>query len=261
MPTRTQKSKLHKLLKQYRRQYLIKRYESLDESATRLMINSFLTEVLGYTELDEIKTEYTIKGTYADYVIQINRKKHFIVEVKAIDLDLSEKHLMQSVNYAANEGIDWVLLTNGRRFELYKVLFTKPINAKRIFSFDLSDEEQLKAAVDFLIYLTKRSVLRKELNHFWKRFEALDPASLHRYLYTQEVIRYLRRTLRRKTGVLFSEDDILDSLHKIVTTRVSSTQPKEPITCRRKRKESSRSDITLKTQRPDLDAPKTQLSP
>ena len=44
-------------------------------------------------------------------------------EVKALSLNLSSNHLRQSINYGANEGIDFVLLTNGRVFELYKVLF------------------------------------------------------------------------------------------------------------------------------------------
>ena len=92
-------------LKNYRKKYLVEKYFKLDESATRLMINSFLTDVLGYAELDEIKTEYTIKSTYADYVIQLDKKQHIVVEVKAIQIDLSENHIRQALGYAANEGI------------------------------------------------------------------------------------------------------------------------------------------------------------
>ena len=128
MPTTHQKEQLYKSLKDYKKRYLRKKYAELDESATRLMINSLLTDVLGYTELEDIKTEYRIRGEYADYIIQLARKKHFVVEVKAVQLDLSEKHLRQSINYAANEGIDWIILTNGRQIELYKVIFGKPIN-------------------------------------------------------------------------------------------------------------------------------------
>jgi hypothetical protein len=70
------------------------------------MINSLLTDILGYKELEEAKTEYRIRFEYADYVIQVKRKKHFVVEVKPIAIDLSEGHLRQSLSYAANEGID-----------------------------------------------------------------------------------------------------------------------------------------------------------
>lgn len=236
MATQTQKNTLLKALKEYKSKYLIKKYSNLDESATRLMVNGFLVDVLGYTELDEIRTEYNIKGTYADYVIQIDRKKHVIVEVKAIELDLSDRHTAQAVNYAANEGIDWVMLTNGRRFELYKVLFSKPIDAKKIFSFDLRDMDQLKKSVDYLIYLTKKSVLKDELNDFWARFQALEPNNLHKFLYSEEVVRFLRRTLKKKTGLSFSEEDILDSVHQIIVTKIESKKPSSPTVLTRKRK-------------------------
>lgn len=90
-------------LKKFKRKYLKEKYLELDESATRLMINSFLTEVLEYKELDEIKTEQAIKGTYADYVIQLDKKPQLVIEVKAIQIDINEKHIRQAVNYASNE--------------------------------------------------------------------------------------------------------------------------------------------------------------
>ena len=106
MPTATQIKSLEKKLKEYKRRFLAKRNNELDEASTRIMINYFLMDVLGYTEFEEIKTEHRVSGEYADYVIQLGRKKHFIIEVKSVSLDLSDKHLRQAVNYAANEGID-----------------------------------------------------------------------------------------------------------------------------------------------------------
>ena len=103
MATANQLQELRNKLKDYKRKYLKKEFSALDESATRIMTNNFLTEILGYQELVEIKTEFRIRSEYADYVVQLKRKKHFVVEVKSIGLDLSEKHLRQSLSYAANE--------------------------------------------------------------------------------------------------------------------------------------------------------------
>jgi hypothetical protein len=125
-------------IKDYKKKFLDKPLGELDESGTRLLINHFLTEILGYETLSEVKTEYMIKGTYADYVVQIGGKRHFLVEVKALSLNLSANHLRQSINYGANEGIDFVLLTNGRVFELYKVLFVyanKCIHINQFFKY------------------------------------------------------------------------------------------------------------------------------
>ena len=229
MPTQNQIKILSNKLKEYKKKYLKKQYDSLDESATRLMVNSFLIDVLGYTELDEIKTEYAIRGEYADYIIQLARKKHFVVEVKSVQLDLSEKHLRQSVNYAANEGIDWVILTNGKQIELYKVLFLKPIESRKVFHFDLSDSDDLKEMPEFLIYITKKSVEKNELENFWKRFEALEPTQLSKYLYSSEIVKSLKKILRRKTGLSFDEKNIIDSLHKLICTEIESNKPKASI--------------------------------
>ena len=77
MATNNQLAAIKENLKTYKRKYLRKEFSSVDESATRIMINYFLTEILGYRELEEIKTEYRIRQEYADYVVQLKRKKHF----------------------------------------------------------------------------------------------------------------------------------------------------------------------------------------
>ena len=104
-------AKLLDALKKYSKKYLNSNLTELDESGTRLMINSFLMDVLGYAPIEEIKTEYMIKGTYADYVVQLGGTRHFLVEVKALSLNLAPAHLRQAINYGANEGIYWALLT------------------------------------------------------------------------------------------------------------------------------------------------------
>lgn len=236
MPTQNQKDVLLKKLREYKKKYLKKEFTELDESGTRIMVNALLTEVLGYKELEDIKTEYAIKGGYADYVIQLKRKKHFIVEVKAIQLDILERHLRQSVNYAANEGIDWVLLTNGRQVELYRVIFSKPIREQRIFGYDLSNTTELNNATNFLVYLSKKSIIKNELEHFWLRFQALEPSNLCRNLFDSEVIRFLRRILKKKTGLYFNDSDILESIHRIISTEIVCNMPRNPLSVIKKEK-------------------------
>ena len=189
--------KLLQSLKDYKKQFLDKPLGDLDESGTRLLINHFLTDMLGYKTLEEVKTEYMIKGTYADYVIQLSGKRHFLVEVKALSLNLSDKHLRQSINYGANEGIDWVLLTNGKSFELYRVIFEKPISHEIVFSIDLSDLAALKSNADKLQFLHKDSVTKNGLDILWKRHSALAPKNLCRFLFSEEIVAFLQRELKK----------------------------------------------------------------
>lgn len=227
MATENQKKQLEKRLREYRKKYLIRKENlKLDESATRLMVNYFLTDVLGYVELEDIKTEYNIRGEYADYVIQLARKKHFVIEVKAIELDLNERHLRQSTAYAANEGIDWIVLFNGKQIQLYRVIFAKPIAVHKVFDYDLSDLQTIKLAAENIIHLCKQGVVKQELSEYWKRFDALTPINLAKHIYTVDVISAIRRKLRKATGITFSEEDICKALEDLVQHEHPIMKPK-----------------------------------
>lgn len=226
MPTTKQLNDLKSKLKSYKRKYLKKEFASLDESATRIMTNSFLTEVLGYKELEEIKTEYRIRSEYADYVIQLNRKKHFVVEVKSIDIDISDKHLRQSMSYAANEGIDWILLLNGREIQLYRLNFSKPITTSLIFSLDLTNADDFKKAPDMIWHLSKYAVQKGDLEDFWKRANALELTNLAKVLYSEKVVKRLRTDLKEQTGIYFQLEDVAESLCELVRNEVDFPKPK-----------------------------------
>lgn len=216
MLTSSKKTKLLNALKSYKKKFLDRNLTELDESGTRLMINTFLSDVLGYLPIEEIKTEYMIKGTYADYVIQTNGVRHFLVEVKALSFQLSEKHLRQTVNYGANEGIEWALLTNGKHFDFYKILFNKPIESRKIFSVDLSDAVTIKTAANNLQYLHKDAIAKKSLKLLWNKCEALHPENVAGIIYSKEVIATIKKIIKNKYGERCDDDELLKSLHRIV---------------------------------------------
>lgn len=218
MATTHQRELLEKNLRDYRKKWLGKsKGKSLNEADTRICVNDFLTDVLGYQMHEEIKTEYAIRGQYADYVIQLKRKKQFVVEVKAMEIDLNAKHLLQATHYAADEGIDWVMLTNGMNIELHRVIFSKPVSDVRIFKFDLSDLSQIERASDALVNLTKRAVEKGELEEYWKRFDALSPLKLVKTMYTEEIMGAIRRKIKKDSGMNFDQADVLNAVHELVT--------------------------------------------
>lgn len=51
MLTPAKRAKMQSALKAYKKTYLDKNLTELDESGTRLMINAFLSDVLGYTPI------------------------------------------------------------------------------------------------------------------------------------------------------------------------------------------------------------------
>jgi hypothetical protein len=216
-------------LKDYKKRYLTKNLSDLDESGTRIMINTFLTSILGYQELEEIKTEFMIKGTYADYIVQTGGKRHFLVEVKAFSLDLSDKHLRQAVNYGANEGIEWAVLTNGRHFQFYKILFEKPITEKLVFEIDFNAEDyDVKDALELLMYFHKDAIVKGSLNNLWSRYTALEPAGLAALLFSPHVVTFLKKELKSKYDTKFEDEDILEALTEIVCSEIPLERLKIP---------------------------------
>lgn len=216
MLSKLKQEKLLLSLKSYCKKYMHGGIKELDESGTRIMINTFLSEVLGYLQIEEIKTEYMIRGTYADYVIQTKGIRHFLVEVKAFSLSLSENHLRQAINYGANEGIEYAMLTNGKQFDFYKIIFSKPIESEKIFTIDLSEGLHLKQAVEFLQFLHKDAINNNGLELLWNKTLALEPKNIAGLLYAPAIINFLKKSLKEKYKRQFSDEEIETSLKKII---------------------------------------------
>ena len=104
----------------------------VNESDTVTIITDMLEEIFGFDKYSEITREYAIQGTYCDLAITSNKKIEYLIEVKAIGLDLNDKHLKQAVNYASREGIKWVVLTNGIRWGIYRVSLDDKVQSDRI---------------------------------------------------------------------------------------------------------------------------------
>lgn len=236
MLTKSKQKLLLDAIKLYHKRYLKKHNPELDESGTRLMINSFLTDVLGFAPIEEVKTEQLIRGAYADYVIQLKGKRHFLIEAKKLGIELSEKHLRQARQYCADEGIEFVILTNGKQWNCYKIHFEKPIRETQIFSFDLSNPSNFKEIVQTVQYLSKYSVANKGLDLLWNKCVALDTKNVAGLLHNKPIINFLKRTLTKKYKHKFSDDEIGYSLNRIISESIQLEDVNQRTVRRKKRK-------------------------
>jgi len=71
----------------------------------------------------------TIRGTYCDLAVRIDGALALLIEAKAIGLELKDAFVKQAVDYAANQGVEWVVLTNAIVWRANKVNFGKPHRA------------------------------------------------------------------------------------------------------------------------------------
>ncbi|MDQ7090886.1 MAG: TerD family protein [Methylococcales bacterium] len=97
--------------------------DKINESGTRLIIDSVLQGILGY-QLQHIKTEHRIpnRRLRIDYLISIDDKPIMAIEAKHINQNLSERHISQATSYAYYMKLDFALLTNGIEWQLYYVI-------------------------------------------------------------------------------------------------------------------------------------------
>jgi hypothetical protein len=114
----------------------IKRYQQIlaeakdrdiSESDTVIIIADMLADVLGYKKFTEITTEYSIRGTFVDLAVKVNQELRFFIEAKAIGASLKDAHIKQAIDYGANQGLEWVILSNGVIWQIYKIIFRQPI--------------------------------------------------------------------------------------------------------------------------------------
>jgi len=112
------------------------RKRDVGEADTVTIIKDMLADVFGYDKYAEVTSEYAIRGTYCDLATRIDGILQALIEVKAIGLDLKDAHVKQAVDYAANQGAEWVLLTNGLRWRVYRVVFAKPIDHELVVDID-----------------------------------------------------------------------------------------------------------------------------
>jgi len=100
------------------------RREGLKEYPTRTIFIDPLLAALGWNvrDPDEVELEHpTVDGKSVDYAMKVNRKVVLHVEAKQLGDPLDDvKSITQVVGYAANDGIEWCVLTNGVRYKVYK---------------------------------------------------------------------------------------------------------------------------------------------
>jgi hypothetical protein len=185
----------------------IKRYQPIlaaakardvGETDTVTIIKDMLADVFGYDKYSELTSEYAIRGTYCDLAVKLDGKLSTLIEVKAIGIDLKDQHIKQAIDYAANQGVDWVLLTNGVRWCVFHVLFTRPIQTEMVVDIDfLAMNSRSETDLDLLYLWCKEGWQRSALGDFHTQKQALSRFFLGAMVLSDPVLEVVRRELRR----------------------------------------------------------------
>lgn len=185
----------------------IKRYQPIlssaksrdvGESDTVTIVKDMLADVFGYDKYSELTSEYAIRGTYCDLATKIDGTLQTLIEVKAVGLELKDQHVKQAVDYAANQGVDWVLLTNGQQWRVYHVIFAKPIAQELVVDIDFCAMNARAYSDIETLYLWCREGWQKSmLGEYRNHKQALSRFAIGAILQSDAVRAVLRRELRR----------------------------------------------------------------
>lgn len=185
-------------IKRYQPILVAARARDVGEADTVTIIKDMLSDVFGYDKYSELTSEFAIRGTYCDLATKIDGVLQTLIEVKAIGLDLKDPHVKQAIDYAANQGVDWVILTNGMCWRVYRLTFSKPIDQELVVDIDFSTlNPRSESDLDLLYLWCKEGWQRSVLSEYHTQKQALSRFFVGAMLQTDPVLEVIRRELRR----------------------------------------------------------------
>lgn len=194
-------SKIQKVIEQAKNR-------DINEADTVVIVSDTLSLLFGFDKYTEITREYAIKGQYCDLAVKLDEKLKFLIEVKAIGITLSEKHYQQALDYGANNGTEWIILTNGLMWKVYKVRFEKPIRTDFVAEFNMLDLK-LKSQndLDKLYILCKEGLKKNAIDEFSQHRMIVNKYFLSTILRSDAVIEAIKREFKKIDAQIKVEND------------------------------------------------------
>ncbi|MGE5207355.1 MAG: restriction endonuclease subunit R [Chlamydiota bacterium] len=185
-------------LKQFQPVVTSAKARDVNESDTVILMTDILSDLFGYDKYSELTSELSVKGTSCDLATKLNGEIQFLIEAKAVGTDLRDTHTRQATEYAANEGVDWVVLSNGWLWRVYKVIFGKPVDHELVVEFDLLTMDPKEPNdLETLYLLAKEGWSRSALDEFDSRRQALNRFCIAAMVTSDPLLRLIRRQIRQ----------------------------------------------------------------
>jgi hypothetical protein len=159
-----------------------------------------LCDGLGYDKYEDLTTEYQVRGEFADYGVRIAKQLVAFIEVKRAATKLGAKHLRQVEMYAVNEGVEWMILTNGQVWQAWHLTAGLPVVLDLALEVDLLGEGGPTQKADILFPLSKEGFKHRVIDELWRVKAATSAKSIGTAITSGTVIEQIRKELRRQTG-------------------------------------------------------------
>ena len=144
--------------------------------------------------------------------MRIDKELVAFIEVKRCATKLTTKHLRQVQMYAVNEGVEWLILTNGSNWQVYHLTGGLPgCHRPRLRREHPRRQCRPAEKAGQLFYISLESFKRRQIDELWKAKRASSPRSLAGAMMTPTVVDSVRKELRRTTGQNIEASEITRS--------------------------------------------------
>ncbi|UGY15556.1 type I restriction enzyme HsdR N-terminal domain-containing protein [Bradyrhizobium septentrionale] len=207
-------------LKKYQKVLGAAKQRDIGESDTVTIITDFLCDALGYDKYKEVSSEHAIRGTYVDRIVTVDNKKRFLIEAKAIGVELKDSHVKQAIDYAANEGVSWVVLSNGAVWRLYNLRFAKPIDKTLVFEINiLSCDSKDEDTIGCFGSLSSEGYSKDSLTELLNEKQTSSKYTVAAVLRTEKIVESIRKEVRRLSGIRLDSEYLSSLLENEIVKR------------------------------------------
>ncbi len=181
----------------------------INESDTVLIIRDMLEGIFGYDRYSEITTEYAIRNTYCDVAVKIDGKPRYLIEVKAINIKLNENHLRQATEYCTQSDLEYVILTNGQCWKIFKIVYKRPIKIEQIFEINWIEESAKdKGFIEKVFCLCKEGISKTALTQYEEAKQATNKFMLAAIVLGDQVLKCIKKEIKQINGFNVDIDDL-----------------------------------------------------
>lgn len=193
----------------------------INEADTVVIVSDVLSEMFGYDKYNEITREFAIKNNYCDLAVKVDDRLEFLIEVKAIGITLQDKHYQQALDYGANNGTEWIILTNAVVWKVYKIKFEKPISTELVCEFSFSELKPKNSSdMEKLYILCKEGLRRNAIDEFTQHKMVVNRQFIGAIIQSATIVEAIKKELKKiNTQIRIDSDEILGIIRNDVLKR------------------------------------------
>lgn len=206
------------------------------EDDARIILNDVLSDVLGYDKYNELRTELREKNNRYDYVVKLldgpNKKKKdkfdFVIEAKAAHINLKQDYVDQTLSYCLTQGMDYFVLTNAIKWQLYAVKHSKKSpDAQLIHEVDFSTSNSIESLAEEFYLFSKAAYLNCDWKSVWAHSKATKVEDVVAVLLSDKIVKSVTKELSKISGIKVNPEAVKEIIeNQIVKSEVEDINKK-----------------------------------